>query len=417
MLFTKPDRRRADFTALSFALLFIALPWSRFLTTTGLFGLGIAGVWAWYDGIKLYGWGYLSLKLGDLFDRDRPWWLFLCFVLPVLISGLWSEDLFEWLSRMRLRATFLVFPLAGVVLSRFDKKTYHTLATILLGACVISGLMVMARYAYYFEEMTVEIGRGAHIKTPISHIRYSMVLCMGLFFGLETLRQKVVISSWRFEQTARLLALVLLFFILHILVVRSGLVVLYAGLFIFALYDGWLRKRWHWPVAAVVIPLLLLPLAYRTVPSFRLKVDYTLWDLKMSRSGQGNEYSDGDRWVSMQIARQIIQKSMWLGVGAGDLQREVETIYNQDYPTQTNHILPHNQYLQTWSSIGIFGLFFLFLGWLAPLSSRLRRQSPLIWVHVAMIGLTFLFEAMLENSSSINIHTIWLGLIFLSDEY
>lgn len=116
------------------------------------------------------------------------------------------------------------------------------------------------------------------------------------------------------------MTLFLLVFI-HVLSVRSGLLVLYLALLVWLLRYVFLTRRWA-VAAALGIMLVLLPAAaYQTFPSFRNKLAYARWDLLQHQQGTGANYSDSDRLTSWKAGWEVGKKNPLFGVGAGDLKR------------------------------------------------------------------------------------------------
>ena len=83
-------------------------------------------------------------------------------------------------------------------------------------------------------------------------------------------------------------------------------------------------------------------------------MNYAIWDFEQYKAGDVNTKSDSERIVSLKIGLQIFSENKLLGVGFGDIEQEMNRIYEQKYPT-LDHKLPHNQWLLTLMGMGIVG--------------------------------------------------------------
>ena len=151
-----------------------------------------------------------------------------------------------------------------------------------------------------------------------------------------------------------------------------------------------------------------MPFVAYQVPSIRQKIHYTIWDFQMHQQGQTQHISDGDRWVTIDVGKQLMDQNRWLGVGIGDLHAVVKSTYALKYPTHTNIMLPHNQYILTWAATGFFGFFGLLYGLFWPLWHYRRLRDPFLWSLTGLLASSFLFEATLGSSTGVNLHAFVL---------
>ncbi|MFZ2897723.1 MAG: O-antigen ligase family protein, partial [Saprospiraceae bacterium] len=273
------------------------------------------------------GFPWLRLRRG-LGENTAAWWRYrpnLMIAIPfllVLVSGLWSSDFSYTLERLRIKLPFLVLPWAFAGIPRFSRKEYRLILYFLIGMMALACLYVGFNYLLNFDQINQLIGMGKTIPTPSNHIRFSLVLCFAILSGIFLLREGAVLRySW--ERRILLVVTVFLFLFIHMLSVRSGLLALYAALFVWLLRYVVLTRRWA--VAAVAGGLLiLLPAgAYQVFPSLRAKIAYSRWDILQHRQGTGANYSDSDRLTSLEVGWKVVKEAPVFGVGAGDLKREV----------------------------------------------------------------------------------------------
>jgi len=103
-------------------------------------------------------------------------------------------------------------------------------------------------------------------------------------------------------------------------------------------------------------------------------------------------------WVWKSATYSIGQHPIW-GVGAYN----VKEYLNQEYIKRdmksavTVKLNAHNQFLETWLGMGIFGLITLLLMFIVPLWSGIKSSNWLLVGFSCLCGLGFMFESMLER--------------------
>jgi len=398
------------------ALLIVALIYSPFLLSVSMIALFVVSVFdAQFEP---------SFRLGfnpNLRANFQTFWsnkaylaVTLCFFI-VLLSGLFTEDFSYWLERLRLKVPFLVLPFVFASMPPLSRRQYMGLFYFLLLVVFVTSLGIGVNYALNFEEIQVAIGRGQAIPTPRNHIRFSLVLALSILAGGHLFTQNFFWRK-RWERWLILSITLFLFFFIHVLSVRSGLFVLYVAIVVLALRYTVATKRYAVGVVSLLGIVLLPILAYVFVPSFKMKIDYARWDLKMHLSGKGEHYSDSGRITSLKVGLQIGNKHPLLGVGAGDLRQEVQRVYAKDYAAIDQKLMPHNQLVSVYAGMGIIGLSVFLFAFFYPLFYQKNYEDPLFLAFHVVVFFSFMIENTIENAIGIAFYVFFLllGLNFLS---
>jgi O-antigen ligase len=348
---------------------------------------------------------------GLSFFRSPFFWITFFFWI-VLLSGIYTADQSYWLERIRIKLPFLGLPVAFFLFPSFSARQIQSIFYAYLLVLLFSCMGVGMNYLSNFSAITEGLGRGHPIPTPVSHIRYSLMLAFGIIIGAYlVLKGKPLFYKW--ERPA--LAIITLFFFgfIHILSVRSGLLTLYMALSLGAVAIA-IEKRKVWLAGLFLIGLAILPvLAYQFIPSFRNRIDYARYDWQMYRMGKGQEYSDSDRMVSLQTGLAIAKEHPLFGVGAGDLKREVKKIYNIEHPDIEQAKMPHNQLLSVWAGTGLFGLLLFLCAFFVPLLWNQNYRKLLFSLFCLIIFTSFMMENTLESAVGIAFYSFFL-LLFLN---
>ncbi len=285
-------------------------------------------------------------------------WVFALFWLIYFLSILYAGDVQEWWQLTHPKFAFLLIPMSFAMLQPFTRKEYMLIMLCMIIMVVWSTIWVQVAYYGDFELLNKSLGYGASLPTPGSHIRFSvitaisMILCLG--FAIENWTVKFRWERWIYGMTG-----VYLFYFLHILSVRSGLVIAYAGLLVLTIFYFRQLKPWKKLVLASLIIIAPI-LAYRTLPGLQWKVGYTLYDLKEFQKGQGDNYSDSQRWVSWGAGIDIGNRHPFFGAGTGKFRAELDTYYKAK--SKEYNWRPQNQWINVFAIFGLFGLtVFLFI--------------------------------------------------------
>ncbi len=349
-------------------------------------------------------------QFNAFWNHPEFWTLTLWFFI-VLISSLWSTDWSYWTERLRIKLPFLLLPFAFFLLPPFSRKAFRSLVTgmLLLTSLVAAGVLI--NYFLHFETVNLMIRRGQHMPMPLNHIRFSLLIGLVILYGLHQVMRGQRDLQWRLQLG---LSIFLILF-LHLLSVRTGLLAFYAALGLGILRFIWSSKRYA--LGAILITgMLATPLAaYWLLPSFRTKINYMRWEmhLRKHQNEAAVDYSDAGRILSWKIGWDLFTKHPLIGVGAGDLRREVNSRYKDDYPNFEQRRMPHNQFLSVLAGTGIIGFVFFTWGMLGPLLYQKGYREELFPLVCTVLWLSFMVENTVENALGVAIYVLFLGLILL----
>lgn len=384
---------RKRLTLFSLILAVTSLLYSPFLLSVGMFGLVLLAAVDFAPSGRPVPVPVLGQKLRHFLRRPDYWAPILLF-LPVLWTGLYSEDTNGWLRVMRIRLPFLGLPVAFFLLPRLSRKELKAVAGIFIGAAVVVAVGVLVNYAMHFETIQAKLKTGQYIPVPRHHIRFSIGIAIAF-----TLSVALSLDSGLPRQPRRAAtgAAIFLFLFQHILAVRSGLVSLYLAILVLALYGMTVRRFRRAAVLTLLVLVLVPPVALRLVPSLREKVNYTIYDFKMYLRGKGQGYSDSERLTSIQIGLSLGRKHWLTGVGIGDVKQE--TGRRMKAMHYVKFLDPHNEYVFFFAGAGLPGLLFLLAGLWIPFWYRRHYRNPFFTAIQVIFFLTLMVEAGLETSA------------------
>ena len=397
-------------------LLIVALIYSKFLISISIIGLLAVSVFH-LDFDKSFPFG-INPELISNFKNllaNKAYLSATIFFFIILISGLWSEDVYYLGERLRIKLPFLLLPFAFISIPPFNEKQYRSLFYFLIILMFFSSVAVGINYLLNFEKITETIKSGKVIPTPMSHIRFSLVLAFSILAGM-VLWWKNFYIKFKWERHLIALITVFLFYFIHVLSVRSGLFVLYFSILFFCLRYIYLTRRYFWGIVAIIGIFFLPIIAYKTIQSFQAKVDYARRDIKMYSLGMGKHYSDSERLISFKVGLSVGNKNPLFGVGAGDLKKEVYAYYDDHHIDVSAPKMPHNQFISTYAGTGIVGLIIFLFAFFYPLWYHNYYREILFASFHLIVFFSFMVENTIETSIGVTFYAFFLllSLNFLS---
>lgn len=401
------DRTTVEYYRLRLYLLMLAavsvgLVFSPPVLSVGLFGICFLGVLDPLVGINP-NW---RTNVGAFFWTPLPWALISLYLL--LLFGAWQTyDWTYYLERLRIKTPLLLVPFAWAGLPKLNRSQQGKVvgAFALSMAVVLAGVLI--NYVFDYTAINQAIREGRAMPVPRNHIRFSLLVALGIFSALRAGELK----AWKRTRSWYVVA-GFLFLAAHVLAVRSGLAGAYAGVGAYVLVAAWARGRW-WPAVVALTGLALLPvIAYLAVPSLRTKLDYARYELfQRERSAEdAAEYSDEGRLVSIRLGLQVWQDNRLLGVGPGNLRAEMDQRYAAAYPALEGK-RPHNQFVSALAGSGILGGVVTIGAFLVLALVGLRRRDAVFMGVWTLFFISCLVENTLENTAGVCMFTVFL-LVF-----
>ena len=329
---------------------------------------------------------------------QKKWWLWgLSWTLLYLISYFWSSDIPYWHERVMVKLPFLTFTLGFACLpmltQRHIKFVYFGIGALLTAGCFYSLSFLMSDPqkvldGYYFSKV---------LPTPAykDHIRFSVFAAWFVIWSCFMYRK----MDTGVQKTATIVLLLFISLFLHILAVRSGLLVLYTFILCYFVYLL-IQKRFTWALSLFAGFCLISSVLYLSVPSLRNKIGYVRYTYAEYKKGNITaDFSDMGRLISYDLAFKSIKEHPFIGVGAGDVRAAMKEKYEQFSPKTKpeQRIVPHNQILEVALAGGILMLI-PFLIWLCYPLQYINKSRAGFYVFSVWLGLfvSMMVEPMLE---------------------
>lgn len=324
----------------------------------------------------------------------------LLMLLPVIVSGLWSENHSLWWNSVvvRLPLVTMLLGIGSVYFSagRKTKLVYLYLLLISMG-CIWS----FSQYLFHPTAIQAAYLQAKTLPTPADndHIRFSWMVVIAVILGFHSLLTAQT-KTTRYLLTA---CLVLLVVYLHVLAAKTGLVCLYSGSGIYIMYLIIVQKKWKTGLLLLAVCAVAAFICYQTMPTLHNRVQYVLYDFSNYSSGRILPgYSDASRWLSMKAGYQLTAQNPIQGVGFGDMLSAVDQWHRLHHPSSLPYerFLPANEWLVYGTGSGLPGILCFTAGFVLLLYRTTSRN--IFSVIVTTISLVpFLFDDTLEGQTGI----------------
>jgi hypothetical protein len=314
-----------------------------------------------------------------------------------------------------MKLPFLAVPLAMFILPGIRESQFQWLVFLFGTMALATGLYTFSNYLLNMQEIHREMLVGRGFPNPVNeHIRYSLFLCMGVASWAYLLIDDFMPDNKWFQILAWS-SIGFLVLLVHIMSVRSGWLALYLLGFFFMFRYLILSKKYHLGLLLLAGILTAPIIAYRTIESVQNKINYMVYDLKMTRAGQLDGLNDARRITSIKVGLELGNSSPLTGVGIGHLKERTDQYYLEHFPQMTDpwgRKLPHNQFVWFYAATGMLGLGFFAFALAFPFFYKKAYKHPLMMSLYLVVGSSLMTEASFGRQLGIALFLIFVTLIW-----
>lgn len=313
------------------------------------------------------------------------------------ISLFYSEN--KNFSYVETKLFLLVLPLVLTATRIYKEQIIIILETFVLGsflATITSFVLAINFYNQPTEHFSII--HLPHQLSSILHAPYfSLLLVLSNLFIL--LKQKLK------NQPVGPYLILIVYFSLFILILssRTALVCNFLLLCIYFYYQLRPKHKLVSFLSFLLGIIAILVITYFAFPHFQERVS--------AFSKEGNGISD--RAFTFKASLEVISENPLLGVGIGDLQTQLNKIYNRwNLSAYFYSLNPHNEYLYTAASTGVIGFFLLLVMLLLPTTLSFKTKNYLIAAFYLIFVLSFMTEALLARYWGVALFSFFYAIFF-----
>lgn len=348
----------------------------------------------------------IILRISSLTLSPIAYWIIISYYLYIIFSGLWSHQRDVYLDKIILKSTLIAIPFCFLISKGLKDRFFNLFIKIYIGLMILSTFYVLGHLCLDYTAILEGIKEGKPMPVPMrSHVRYSILIAFGIILAL----QKFNSIHHRLNKISILWLLAILYQIIfiHVLAVKVGIVMCYIILIIFSIHKILQTKKFFLGIWILATFLTLSLFVLTNIPSLKNKIDYFRYDISMFKNNSSKNYSDSERILSIKDGIKIGKEHWFLGVGEGGIYKYI-TLKKQD----NEPILPHNQFIMTWSSYGIIGLGLLFTIFLICILKSIREKNWLLFSYTFCMIFAFSIEPMLETQIGVLVFILPLCIVY-----
>lgn len=334
----------------------------------------------------------------------------------------WTSNIPQGWKGIEIKFSLLAFPIFFPLIFRSNQINKKLAINALTTSAVVYALLSFSRALFLYSDShnpeqfyNVDLGFRIFQEGPFVHPTYVSFyyLVLVLIWGKKLIGSS---SSIMNVSTIGNIGLIILF-IGFIFFSSSKAGILGLGIAIFYLLAFYaIKKKKVVQASLLFLGFLLVSLVGIYNSSLKLRFEQAYQELTKENSEPGSYLmSTGARIWIWKATSQIIQEHPVIGVGVGDIRDELTKKYKEIgiVTIQDSGFDSHQQYLQTFASLGIIGLLSLLFVFFQFFKEGIRNKN----FYLFGFGLLYLFfgftESMLETQAGIVFFT-FCALFFYS---
>lgn len=330
--------------------------------------------------------------------------LFSCIYLLYVIGLLYTTDFtYAWFD-LEVKLSLLIFPLifSTADVGFLDSKWLRLMMLVYIAGCILGSFLLLG-HGYTLWEQDIP---GAFYYMKLSWYFHPSYFAMYVDFAMAFIVLELLKKFSSISPVTRIIYYLLLAYFFVFIFLLSSKMGLVCMVIIAVLTSAELvfRKRKMVPGLALIIMFLLI--AWGGLHFFKgtsIRVSRSSATLTGTVADTVKSKSTSDRVDIWKIAVQIIKSNPWIGVGTGDVKDQLIEQYKEK---NIEHALEfrlnaHNQYLQTFVTLGLPGIAALLLMLILPMAAAFRRGYYLYFVFILLFSVNIFVESMLEEQAGV----------------
>jgi O-antigen ligase len=345
--------------------------------------------------------------------KALPLQLMLLFFCLTLVSAIFSSNGTEALFSIEIKLSFLFFPYL-LFCFQWPVEILKRCVVSFVSGCFFACVYLILRAFYYSINGQPEY----FFYTLFSDMIHSSYFAMYLLLAIT-----IVVLFYRQWFSTQKSVLISSYFFIAVFVVTIFLCSSKLGIISFficmplLLFYKW-RNRLNFKYVGIGVAglVLLLFISVKLLPgSFQRLNSLTSLPEQIDKT---STESTAVRVLIWKEALQLVRENFLWGTGAGDDNDALYAAYQQQGLTGalSHKLNAHNQYLQTFIGLGVFGFLLLVLMTLGQMILAVIRKNFLLFVFSLLVMLNFLVESMLQTSAGVLFFAFFYCVFNLVDE-
>lgn len=322
---------------------------------------------------------------------------------------------------LQVKLSLFIFPL---IFSTTDFKYYKNENIFIVLSYFITGVVlntliciISAAYQYFFKDH--DSGHFLYARfsgTMGFHPTYiAMYINFAIMAMLTMLFNDIHYTATKYKNRFKIY-IVFLSIIIILLSSKAGIISMLITYLIFIIYLIIKQKRLKLGISILASIIVLCVGIFTLVPSSlnRLKVAFTVVSQNSNDIKETGE-STSDRILIWKASTDIIKDNFITGVGTGDVKDVLMDKYKEKnlWFTYDHKLNAHNQFIQTFISIGVLGFLTLLASIIIPMIYAIKRNNMIYVFFLLIFFINILVESMLENQAGVVFYAFFSSFLLM----
>lgn len=354
-------------------------------------------------------------RMLEVFQSPRTLLLSVIFYLLYVIGLGWTTNFSYAGLDLGIKASFLLFPFI-VGTQPMHGNDLRNIKFGFASGCMTACLIMLVNAGIQFSKTgNPSVFFYTDFSQPLMHPTYlSMYLSLALLFGLERL-DKAINKPQALAITAENMFLA---FNLVLLSARMAMITAVLVVFV-SLFRGLMRKSIRGPqVMGYAMLMLTTVLFFYGSQRFSDRFAQVGDAIQTTTTTPATEHNSATGRLEIWKESITLLESNWMfGTGTGDVKDELIASYarnNFEYG-YSRKLNSHNQFLQTWLTLGIPGILVLIGMFLFPLTDKPVRYRVLFFYLAMILSVNALTESILEVQRGVIFMAFFFSLFLNRD--
>ena len=381
--------------------------------------------------------GNLKSKFTSIPNKKVFIGFFLYFFLTV-ISLFYSKDFDYGLFQIQEKLSMLFFPIILFGSNEKIRKNLKTILIVFVLANFIASIYSIA--SAFINNIVVENGNwlvkqsvwpemeknsfwnlvnkraSVFSYSYLSVFKHPAYFAMYLTFSTSILvylyKQKIAKKKW--QKVAMISTMVFFAFMIYLLQSSAGFVTFGIVSILSVVYEFKVKQKKRYIfVGSIFIIIGILALSFSKPVQNRIK-DYTDVILNPSKS---KIFNSDDRMALWYSSVEVIKENFWLGTSPANLSDHLLVKYQKHNmkDAEDEELNSHNQYLETFAGLGIFGFLSLMYILVYGFIIAYKKRHYLLFFLLIILSINFMFESMLNRMAGVLFMMFFYSLFVFSD--
>jgi len=358
-------------------------------------------------------------KIPDIFhERHRIFtFSFIAIYSFYLIGMLYSKNMKYGFFDLQIKLSMLLFPLIFATVDEdfpIQKLIINVFKAFIAG-CVTGTLILLgfALYSYFSSGNPTVL-----FYTSLSRFLHPSYLSMYLNLAVSILVYYLIRKEQPLTKKNRTLLFCLavyLSFMIILLSSKAGIFSLIILFLIITMYLLIINKQIWKGILFFFLVAMIFYAGYNFLPTITARFKRAEAVLsEQKKSSPETMESNSERLVVWKAAIEVIKENPVFGVGTGDVKDALLSEYQKENRVMVYNMRlnAHNQYLQTYIALGIFGALLLVIYLVVPAWFALRKIHFIYFSFLAVFAFNILVESMLEVQAGVIYYAFFNSLLF-----